>query len=155
MIIPPQQLMRFGYGSNSLDCSGLKLTLDEVYIIRSEGFVDLSSKLLPNYEVFSPDSNGIYVLSRGYYVIRYGEYVRVPRDSIALALPRSTLIRSGATLFTAVWDPGYEGRGYGLLVVFNDYGIRVRRGSQVAQLVFIKMLEESAIQYRGSYYGER
>jgi len=47
------------------------------------------------------------------------------------------------------------GRGYGLLVVYNSHGIRIRRGAQVAQLVFIKMMERSVKVYRGTYFGER
>jgi dUTP pyrophosphatase len=111
--------------------------------------------VIPHYKRLEHDSDGIYHLPQGSYVIRYREYVKVPEDAIALAIPRSSLIRSGSTLFTAVWDPGYEGRGYGLLVVYNSHGIRVRRGAQVAQLVFIKMMERSVKVYRGTYFGER
>jgi dUTP pyrophosphatase len=73
---------------------------------------------------------------------------------IALAIPRSTLLRSGATLFTAVWDPGCEGRGEGLLVVFNPYGVEIERRAQIAQLVFIRLDRETKFVYRGSYQRE-
>jgi len=155
VIIPPQELIKLGYPQDAVDCSGLKLTLDEVFIPTSSGYVDINSKSIPIYKQLSTNEDDVYDLRRGYYVIRYGEFVRIPRDSIAVAIPRSTLIRSGATIHTAVWDPGYEGRGYGLLIVFNYHGLKIKKGAQVAQLVFIKMLEESALQYRGSYFGER
>jgi deoxycytidine triphosphate deaminase len=155
LIIPPQYLVNLGYSTEILDCSGVKLTLDEVFTTESEGFIDIDTKVIPHYKRLEHDSDGIYHLPQGSYVIRYREYVKVPEDAIALAIPRSSLIRSGSTLFTAVWDPGYEGRGYGLLVVYNSHGIRVRRGAQVAQLVFIKMMERSVKVYRGTYFGER
>lgn len=155
MIIPPQQLVKYGYNVSQLDCSGIKLTLAEVYKPLGPGTIDLDSKSIPNYETIQADDKGYYRLGLGSYIIRYGEYVKIPEDAIALAIPRSTLIRSGAMLFTAVWDPGYEGRGFGLLIVYNPHGLIIRRGAQVAQLVFIRMSEPSMLKYRGTYYKER
>lgn len=154
MAAPPQYLLGLGYPAEQLDCAGVKLTLCEVLVPQGTSVVDLDSKVLPSYLPLEPDNQGFYNLSPGAYVVRYCEYVRVPEDYLAVALPRSTLLRSCATLYTAVWDPGYEGRGYGLMSVFCS-GIRIRRGAQVAQLVYVKMLESSAKPYRGAYLGER
>ncbi|MCC6047033.1 MAG: deoxyuridine 5'-triphosphate nucleotidohydrolase [Desulfurococcaceae archaeon] len=154
MAAPPQYLLNLGYSTEQLDCAGIKLTLCEVLVPQGTATIDLDSKVLPKYVALEPDEYGFYNLSPGAYVVRYCEYVRVPEDYLALALPRSTLIRSCTTLYTAVWDPGYEGRGYGLLSVFCN-GIRIRRGAQVAQLVYVRMLERSAKTYRGTYLGER
>jgi len=107
LIIPPQYLVNLGYSTEILDCSGVKLTLDEVFTTESEGFIDIDTKVIPHYKRLEHDSDGVYHLPQGSYVIRYREYVKVPEDAIALAIPRSSLIRSGSTLFTAVWDPGY------------------------------------------------
>ncbi|MCS7108648.1 MAG: deoxyuridine 5'-triphosphate nucleotidohydrolase [Sulfolobales archaeon] len=155
LIIPPQHLLNLGYPADSLDCSGVKLTLDEVFMVGSDGTIDVDDKTIPSYLKVNTDKESFYKLLKGYYIVRYAEYVRIPEDSIALSIPRSSIIRSGASLFTAVWDPGYEGRGYGLLVIYNEYGIKIRRGAQIAQLIFIKMVERSSKQYRGSYFGER
>ncbi len=155
MIIPPQDLLKLGYNEEQLDCSGIKLTLDEVYLPSSRGVIDLDNKTIPNYIRVREDENGFFFLKKGSYIVRYREYVKIPEDAIALAIPRSSLLRSGTTLFTAVWDPGYEGRGYGLLVVYNGHGIMIRRGAQIAQLVFIKMSEKSMKLYRGMYYKEK
>lgn len=155
LIIPPQHLLSLGYVPDSLDCSGIKLTLNEVFRITSEGIIDFDVKHIPNYLRVETDADGFYNLPKGYYIIRYNEYVIIPEDAIALAIPRSSIIRSGASLFTAVWDPGYEGRGYGLLTIYNEYGMKIRRNSQIAQLVFMKMIEKSSKPYRGSYLGER
>ncbi len=155
LIIPPQHLVALGYPAESLDCSGIKLTLGEVFIMTTAGLIDINDKSIPNYHRLECDKDNLYKLTKGCYVVRYNEYVRVPEDALALAIPRSSIIRSGASLFTAVWDPGYEGRGYGLLVVYNDFGISLRKNAQIAQLVYIKMSEKSAKPYRGSYLGER
>lgn len=155
MIIPPQKLLHLGFNRENLDCSGLKLTLADVYTTSSYGVLGVDKRILPRYEKLEADSKGYFHLNKGSYVIRYNEYVKIPCNAIALAIPRSSLLRMGATLFTAVWDPGYEGRGYGLLLVENPYGVKLQKGVQVAQLVFMRMEEESVKLYRGIYYGEK
>ncbi|MEI2760841.1 MAG: hypothetical protein V9E95_01185 [Methanothrix soehngenii] len=39
----------------------------------------------------------------------FNEIVNIPGDVAALARARSTLLRCGASLETALWDPGYLG----------------------------------------------
>lgn len=155
MVVPPQHLTYLGYSPNSLDCSGLKLTLCEVFTPVGPGEVLRESKNVPGYEKIAPTDGNTYRLAEGAYIVRYCEYVKVPEDSMAIALPRSTLIRSGATLFSAVWDPGYEGRGFGLLLVLNKHGINLEVGAQIAQLVYIKLAEKTSLPYRGTYYLEK
>ncbi len=155
MIIPPEKLSKIlGVPIENTDCAGLKLTLSEIYIAEEKGFLGFQSRSLPRYKPLSPRGN-VYQLKPGGYIVRYSEYVRIPADAIALAIPRSSLLRMGATLYTAVWDPGYEGRGYGLLYVYNPYGIALERGVQIAQLVYIKMETETKRLYRGIYQGEK
>jgi len=101
-----------------------------------------------------PDGDGWYELPRGCYVIVYNEVVRMPLGLAAIARPRSTLLRSGATVETAVWDPGYRGRSSSLLVVHNPHGLRLRRNARVAQLVFLSV-EEVEEGYGGVYQRER
>src|SRR5467141_100379 len=55
------------------------------------------------------DNDGWWELHRGAYVITYREKVNLPHDLMALARPRSTLLRSGVAIHAAVWDAGYSG----------------------------------------------
>jgi dUTP pyrophosphatase len=139
---------------DQVDCSGLKLHIDKIFSFSSRGGVYRDSKKLPEVEEVKPDEKGLYSLPPGAYRIRYKEIVKVPENAIALAIPRSTLLRNGATIFTAVWDPGYEGRGEGLLVVFNPFGIEIEHGAQVAQLVYIALDRVTKFVYRGTYFRE-
>ncbi len=154
MVVPPQALADLGFAAEQLDCAGVKLTLCEVYTLEEAGEILPDSKRVPRYLKVEPDERGVFDLGKGAYIVRYCEYVRIPEDSMALAIPRSSLLRSGVTLFTAVWDPGYEGRGYGLLLVLNEHGVRIGSRSQIAQLVYVRLTEKSAIPYRGAYYRE-
>ncbi|MEM3980745.1 MAG: deoxyuridine 5'-triphosphate nucleotidohydrolase, partial [Ignisphaera sp.] len=140
VVLSPETLVELlRLSEDQLDCSGLRLHLDKVFNFTSQGNVYKSSKKLAEVIEVKPNNNGVYTLAPGAYRVRYKEIVKVPENAIALAIPRSTLLRIGATVFTAVWDPGYEGRGEGLMVVFNPHGIEIEQGAQIAQLIFVSL----------------
>ncbi|MEP0815210.1 MAG: deoxyuridine 5'-triphosphate nucleotidohydrolase [bacterium] len=95
---------------------------------------------------------GYAELEPGGYLVRYNEIVEVPPDAIGVILPRSSLMRSGATLFSAVWDPGYRGRGQGLLSVWNP--LRLYRNARIGQIFFIRLEGKTKRLYDGDYQGE-
>jgi len=72
---------------------------------------------------------------------------------MALARPRSSLLRCGVTVDTAVWDAGYSGRSQSLMVVYNPLGFRLQRNARIVQLVFLRLTRETE-GYRGAYQGE-
>ena len=82
--------------------------------------------------------------------VRYGEPVRIPTGHVGFVLPRSTLLRNGCTLDTAVWDAGYEGVGEGRLDV--GHGIDIEAGARIGQLVLARADHEGT--YDGTYQGE-
>lgn len=154
VVLSPETLVEvLGVGIDCVDCAGLKLHLDKVFRFRGCGALYRGGRSLPEVDEVEAVDN-VFRLEPGVYKIRYAEVVRVPKDCIALAIPRSTLLRMGVTLYTAVWDPGYEGRGEGLLTVFNPYGVVIERGTQIAQLIYIRMDRETSKLYRGVYYRE-
>lgn len=125
-----------------------------MYKFRSGGYVGFVKRELPTYELVN-DKDGVWYLEQGVYRIVYNEVVKVPDDVIAFCLPRSTLIRSGAVVYCAFWDPGYIGRGEGVLNVLNPYGITLEKGARVTQLVFIKLLKKPKRKYEGVYQHEK
>lgn len=64
------------------------------------------------------------------------------------------MLRNGASVETAIWDPGYQGRSSSLLVVSNPHGLRLKRDARVAQLVFFD-IKEVKRGYDGIYQRER
>ncbi|MBS7638164.1 deoxyuridine 5'-triphosphate nucleotidohydrolase, partial [Candidatus Bathyarchaeota archaeon] len=111
---------------------GFDLSLGSVEAFLDSGSVDFSNleRRLPSTRPLEPDSGGWFNLSMGSYLVVYNEVVKLPLDIAAIARPRSTLLRCGATLETAVWDPGYHGRSSSLLVVQNPKGIRLRKDAR-------------------------
>jgi dUTP pyrophosphatase len=86
-------------------------------------------------------------------MITYNEVVHLPKNIMALGRPRSSLLRCGISVGTAVWDAGYEGRSQSLLIVHNPQGFRVQKNARIAQLVFMEMTGDSK-GYQGVYQNE-
>ena len=89
----------------------------------------------------------------GAYIIAYNEIIHLPKNVMALASPRSSLLRCGVTVSTAVWDAGYSGRSQSLMVVYNPQGFRLQRNARIVQLVFLQLTSETE-GYQGAYQEE-
>jgi dUTP pyrophosphatase len=93
-------------------------------------------------------------LDPGSYLVTFNEVVNLPLTLTALGRTRSSLLRSGAALHTAVWDAGYSGRSQSLLVVYHAEGLTLHRDARIMQLVFFWLQRPVAEGYRGTYLGE-
>lgn len=125
---------------------GVELTLKTIHEFLSAGQLAFSNddRKLPDIrQLVFPDRTlvraGWLWLDPGAYLVTFNEVIEVPPDVMAIARPRSSLLRMGATMETAVWEPGYKGRSQSLLVVHNPNGIRLRRNSRLMQLIFIRL----------------
>lgn len=138
-----------------LQPAGVDLTLARVLEFTGRGSLDFSNRerVLPKCREIKFRNDWVN-LKKGVYKVVYNEIVRIPKDCIALAFPRSSLLRCGAFLHCAVWDPGYEGRSESLLVVSNEHGIRLKKNARLVQLVFVKLSKKSSKLYRGKYFAE-
>ena len=139
-----------------LQPSGFDLSLSKVLAYEGGGSVDFSNeeRVIAETRPLKPDGEGWYSLGQGCYMLVYNEVVKMPLDVVAIARSRSTMLRNGASMETAVWDPGYQGRSSSLLVVHTPHGIRLKQDARVAQLVFFTTgeVEEG---YSGIYQNER
>lgn len=131
--------------------AGVDLTLEKIEVLVEEGEISVEPKFSKGLNVLP--SKGFYELPQGSYRVTYHEIVNIPAGYIGLLMPRSSLLRNGATIYTAVWDPGYRGRGMGLMVVFNRQGIRIAEDARVAQLILFST-EDSTGLYKGRFLGE-
>ncbi len=138
-----------------LQPNGIDLRVDRVQRLTSPGLLGAADGVREpaSREEVQPDADGWWDLHQGAYVVTYQEKVNLPTDLMALARPRSSLLRSGVAIHTAVWDAGYSGRGEGLLAVLNHRGYRLQRGARVLHLVFFRLSHATA-PYRGRYHGE-
>jgi len=138
-----------------VQANGFDLTLREVALLQSAGRIAVtnSQRLVSDLAPLVFDGLDFIDLMPGPYIITYNEIVHLPRNIMALATPRSSLLRCGVTVNTAVWDSGYSGRSQSLMVVYNPRGFRLQRNARIVQLVFQELTQETE-GYRGAYQGE-
>jgi len=135
---------------------GMELTVQKIERFKSAGAIafDNIERELPETEQMDFEQSGWIDLPAGAYLVTFNEIVNVPRDAAALARARSTLLRCGASLETALWDPGYRGRSQSLLVVYNSCGLRLKKNARLMQLIFLRLGKEAEKVYSGKYQGE-
>ncbi len=136
--------------------NGIELTLQRVEVHETSGSIafDNSERKLPETKNIDFDDEGWIHLPKGSYKIVFNEVVNIPGNIAAIAKPRSSLLRCGATVETAVWDAGYSGRSESLLVVYNEKGFNVKKNARVLQLLFFRLGEEVIKGYCGVYQNE-
>jgi len=141
--------------SSQIQPCGVDLTVRTISRFMTAGTIDFdnSGRVLPERTPIPWEDNFASLVQGAYHIV-YNEVVNLPRDIMALAYPRSSLLRCGVTLHTAVWDPGYSGRAESLLVVHNPCGFHLGEGARVAQLVFTILGSDVESVYNGRFRGE-
>lgn len=136
--------------------NGIELTLKSAEIHEGGGAIafDNSERKLPATKKLDFDKDEWLHLPQGCYKIVFNEIVNIPKNLAAIARPRSSLLRCGVTVETAVWDAGYSGRSESLLVVHNKEGFKVKKNARVLQLLFFRMETEVKEGYSGIYQNE-
>ena len=135
--------------------NGFDLTLHEVALLQTSGKIATSNsqRLVSDLAPLVFDGLDFIDLMPGAYIITYNEIVHLPNNVMALARPRSSLLRCGVNVATAVWDAGYSGRSQSLMVVYNPQGFRLQRNARIVQLVFFQLTMETD-GYQGAYQDE-
>lgn len=139
-----------------LQPNGVDLTVKEVAMLSSPGCISTrnESRVLsvPSPLVF--DGLGKLDLLPGPYLVTCNEIVNLPKNIMALAKPRSSLLRCGVSVHTAVWDAGYSGRSQSLMVVYNPQGFRIYKNARFIQLIFFHLAQEVSQGYQGIFQRE-
>ena len=133
---------------------GVDVTLGVVFEFTEAGRLGAEERHLPDRVPAAFDFWGWLHLTPGTYMVQLNEVVKLPLDVMAIGRPRSSLLRCGATLHTAVWDPGYEGRSECLLTVENPAGIDLQKDARILQLVFMRLEQATLAGYAGRYQKE-
>ena len=138
-----------------VQANGFDLSLRDVAVPQSAGNIPVSNdrRVLPDLSPLVFDGMDSIELVPGIYIITYNEIVNLPKNIMALGRPRSSILRCGVNIGTAVWDAGYSGRSQSLLIVYNTRGFRVQKNARITQLVFLELSGDSE-GYNGVYQGE-
>ena len=139
-----------------LQPNGIDLTLMEVRELTSSGYIgkDSQQRLLSDNKIIAFDEHGWVRLYQGSYLITFNEICNLPLDLMALGKPRSSLLRSGVTINTAIWDAGYKGRSQSLLTIFNPNGFEIQQNARLLQLIFVRLEKLASMGYQGRFLNE-
>ncbi len=133
-----------------LQPNGFDLTAREIFRFKGAGSIDFSNK-----ERKFPETEPVVFtdmwahLNPGIYKVKTNEIVSIPRDIIALAQPRSSLLRMGAFTVHGIWDAGFSGRSEFALVVQNPAGLSIKQNARIAQLAFVRLPSPASKGYSG------
>jgi len=133
--------------------NGVDLTVAriEAFLTRGGMGFEASARELSHTRSLGLESRKAIVLEPGCYKVAFNEVVNLPLNVVALCKTRSSLLRCGAFVETALWDAGYHGRGESLLVVLSSHGFRIERNARIAQLLFFKLDEPVSQGYSGTF----
>ena len=134
--------------------NGFDVTVGEVQEYNSLGKLTEADRSLSSTRTLRWNSSGDLDLEPGPYLAVLNERISLPLHIMALMQPRSSLLRSGVTLHTAVWDAGYRGRSQVMLTVLNPQGFCLGRNARIGQLVFFHLDRQLLQGYQGQYQDE-
>ena len=139
-----------------LQPNGFDMTVRDVAQLINPGAVGAedSSRVLSESEIMKFGPDGWLLLEPGPYLVTFNEVVNLPLDVMALGRPRSSLLRSGVSIHTAVWDAGYHGRSQALLVVYHPDGYRVQRNARLMQIICLQLETAASQGYQGRFQSE-
>ena len=148
-----------------IQVNGIDMTIGEIFVPKGAGFIDFTNdkRCICEYEEIHPIISFVdeeqsqycqcYKLEKGTYIVRLHEKVNIPKDIIGLIRPRSSLMRNGVNVSSSIWDSGYHGRGYVLMMVENPHGIKLTKDTRICQMYFV-FLDRETDGYKGIFQGE-
>lgn len=139
-----------------LQPNGFDLTLREVARLTSAGSMGSGpdDRQLSSTSPLEFGAGGWLQLAQGPYLLVFNEIINLPLDLMTLGRPRSSLLRSGVSIHTAVGDAGYRGRFQALMMVYHPQGFRVRKDARLMQLVFLQLAQPVREGYQGRFQDE-
>jgi deoxycytidine triphosphate deaminase len=134
------------------------LRIGEIYKISGNGFLGIDKRETPKEKLvakYDPKKKTAFTFKPGdYFLMKTIESVNMPDDLVAFFRPRTTLFRSGLTLYTGTCAPGYCGE---LIFAIHNAGkckVKIELGSRVVNISFFKVKGKVNL-YRGQWKGGR
>ena len=138
--------------------SGLDLRLGNVFFLDGERDTPYGiysgKKVLPEHvEARLTKTNGVEgwkLLPEQAYICQVQEQIKIGEHNAQFYLPRSTLLRAGVNVYTALGDLGYNGHLSFLVINHGPRPFFIEKGERFAQLVDFEVRGGSE-SYDGDY----
>lgn len=138
--------------------AGIDLRVGELYSLSGSGFLGIEERHTPKVKLVakygSKKSNAVLLKPREYYVMTTVESVNTPSNVLILFYPRSTLYRSGLTIFSGNCSPGYRGKFTFGIINFGSKPFKIEMGARVVHAVFYEVKGKTRL-YKGQWQGGR
>ena len=146
--------------------SGMDLRLGKVFALNEEenfyGLID-GQKYLPEHEYIKPSLlkcreddyvAGWFLIPQKPYICQVREQIQIGNHNAQFYLPRSSLLRAGVNVYTALGDLGYNGHLSFLVINHGTKPFFIGEGERFAQLIDFEVMGGSE-SYNGDYQEER
>lgn len=118
-----------------------------VYTDRTEIDPDIFIKI----DTVRIDGRICWMLEAGTYAITFNEGCKLPADVAGFIIHRSSLYRTGTSIVSPVWDPGFQTTQMGTVMIVNTKLI-VEMNARVAQMI-VHTTDSEAELYNGQFQG--
>lgn len=148
----PEDGMEFDLGAQ-LQPNGIDLRVTDVFEISGQAHLGRDSAMDFSSVRTDPvffESALVKLRPNNHYLVDFRESLHLPEGYCALIIPRSSMIRAGVDVRSALWDTGWSGRLGAALKVLNPMTIEF--GARLAQIVVYKA-EYDGQKYEGRYQG--
>lgn len=137
----------------------IDLRLDKLYKLKGKGYLGINERRTPDcLEVASyiKNVNSQFIIKpREYYITKTIEELNLPKNIIALFVPRATLFRSGLILKTGLVDPGYSGSLFFGIYNASNCNFTIELGARYCSVYFLEIKGKIKNLYRGQWQGGR
>lgn len=129
-------------------------------ISRVEGtshlYVDKTSILPDMYETIDPkhyreNNKTGWLLTEGVYSVTFNEGVKIPENAAAIITHRSSLYRTGNSINSPWWDPGFYCENMNTTLIIRN-PVFIEQNARLAQITFWKCEKPEEL-YDGQFQG--
>lgn len=135
--------------------NGVDLRLHRVFEVTGRGHLPATGKMsfdnIQSQEI-NPKNGWFSFQKDRHYAVDCRETINVPEHYCSILIPRSSLLRAGVYLTSALWDANFYGRTGGFLYAVNP--IDIQYGARIGQMVFFKADYNGGAGYQGRYQGK-
>lgn len=138
----------------------IDLRVDSISMIEDGNFIGVNgNKLVSSTDKYDslltsePSKGQRYQLLPGFYRVDFEESIIVPSNKAFQVIHRSSLLRSGTLITSAIYDPGFKGKLGAFMIV--NHPITIEKGARIACLYGFDCRElETALLYNGQYQNQ-
>lgn len=143
---------------NNPEGSGYDLRVGTIYSISGKTFLGIEKRSSVESTVvaqYDPNKVTTFTIKPGeYFLMQTVEKLNLPEDVLAVFYPRSTLFRSGVSIFSGQASPGYSGQPSFGIANMGHCDFEFEMGARLAHVLF-QGVTGSANTYRGQWQGGR